>query len=379
MTAVRPKRTFVFAAVSCALVAGAVLLAAWSQRDVASAGHEPSTVDMVNGGNLVTYGGPTLPVDAALNDIREWVNVIWSFDNVGQAWLLWSPLLPSALQGFTDLEHGRPYFIFVQSDRTWSFPPAGAAGLPSSPPAVRLLVGDQIHEPERGSYCWPADLVQGIGLCADSPPFFPAVDSFIPLPDGLVRLRWDQPIPGSVFLNLSTPDQVGTGVSTTFDTGGPDLTWTPTIDPGDYILSVFAAWGDLGGAAANGVPLTGDALYFFPVTIPASGDPFPTVSALAPIQSLEVIVAESFPPQYFAHIVSILPDGCAEFDRNDVTREDTTIRIDVWNLVPAPEAEIACIDIFRTVEHNVPLGTDFVSGTEYTVIVNDVSRTFVAQ
>ena len=379
MTALLPKRTFVLAAVSCSLVAGAVLLAAWAHSDSASAGHEPATLDLVDGGNLVTYGGPTLPVDAALNDIREWVNVIWSFDNVGQSWLLWSPLLPPALQGFTDLEHGRPYFIFVQGDRMWTFPPAGAVALPSSPPAVRLMVGDQILEPERGSLCWPTDLVQGIGLCADTAPSFPSFDSFIPLPDGLVRLRWDQPIPDSVNLTLLTPDRVGTGVSTSVDPTGPELTWTPTIDPGDYILSVFAAWEDLGAAEATGSTLTGDASYFFPVTIPANGDPFPTVSALAPIQSLEVNVAESFPPQYFAHIVSILPDGCAEFDRNDVTREDTTIRIDVWNLVPAPDAEIACILIVGTVEHNVALGTDFVSGTDYTVIVNDVSDTFVAQ
>ena len=109
------------------------------------------------------------------------------------------------------------------------------------------------------------------------------------------------------------------------------------------------------------------------------GPGFPQVRVRAPIDAVEINVAESFPVQYFVHILSGLPSGCDEFDALDVARDGLTIRIDVWNLTPAPEADIACTTIYGTVEHNVALGSDFEPGLEYSVLVNDVETTFVAQ
>jgi hypothetical protein len=40
---------------------------------------------------------------------------------------------------------------------------------------------------------------------------------------------------------------------------------------------------------------------------------------------------------------------------------------------------MACTDVYGTVEHNIPLGSDFDPGTMYTVLVNDVAETFVTQ
>ena len=100
---------------------------------------------------------------------------------------------------------------------------------------------------------------------------------------------------------------------------------------------------------------------------------------LAPIESVEVIVAESFPPQYFVQITSGLPNGCATFEEVTTERDGETVRIAVWNSMPASDEAIACTMIYGFVEHNVALGTDFTSGQRYTVQVNDVMESFVAQ
>lgn len=102
------------------------------------------------------------------------------------------------------------------------------------------------------------------------------------------------------------------------------------------------------------------------------------VKVLAPIDHVEVVVAESFPPQYFLHVVSGLPNGCVRFDSYDVSRDGNTIRVTVTNLEPEDRGTI-CTQVYGTVAHNIPLGADFVSGTSDTVVLNDVTTTFVAQ
>jgi hypothetical protein len=99
---------------------------------------------------------------------------------------------------------------------------------------------------------------------------------------------------------------------------------------------------------------------------------------LAPVDSVDVRIAESAPPQYFLDVVSALPSGCATFDDYDIERAGDTITVTVWNLDATPE-DGACTAIYGTVEHHITLGTNFRSGTTYTVHVNDVTTTFVAQ
>ncbi|MGE3075369.1 MAG: hypothetical protein AB7N24_16560 [Dehalococcoidia bacterium] len=99
----------------------------------------------------------------------------------------------------------------------------------------------------------------------------------------------------------------------------------------------------------------------------------------APIDGLDILVRESFPPGYTAHILSGLPTGCARFDAATlVGRSGTTITIRVTNTEPT-DTHIACTAIYGTHESNVDLGQDFTSGTTYTVRVNDKTKTFVAQ
>ena len=99
----------------------------------------------------------------------------------------------------------------------------------------------------------------------------------------------------------------------------------------------------------------------------------------APIESIEIHIAESDPEQYFVGIVSGLPSGCAEFDSHEETRSGDTITITVSNREPAPGSLIACTADYRYHELNVPLGIEFESGVEYTVNVNDMSTTFTGQ
>lgn len=107
-----------------------------------------------------------------------------------------------------------------------------------------------------------------------------------------------------------------------------------------------------------------------------SGD---TATVLAPIHSVEISVAESFPPQYTLTVVSGLPNGCAKFDRYEVDRSGNTIAVTILNREPAPLGVVACTAIYGMKEHRIPLGTRFVSGDTYRVVVNGVAETLAAQ
>jgi hypothetical protein len=115
-----------------------------------------------------------------------------------------------------------------------------------------------------------------------------------------------------------------------------------------------------------------------------NGTPTPVggerVEVEAPVESIEILVLESFPVQYRAQIVSGLPNGCHLFERYEVEREDgaTEIEITVWNTIPAGD-DIACAEIYGTHEGSVDLGSDFESGVEYTVTAGEVTERFTAQ
>jgi hypothetical protein len=101
--------------------------------------------------------------------------------------------------------------------------------------------------------------------------------------------------------------------------------------------------------------------------------------ALAPIESADILVRESSPPQYALRIVSGLPSGCAQFSRIEVKRQDTAVDVTVWNTEPA-DSNVACTMIYGTAENTATLGSDFKSGQTYDVRVNGEQKTrFTAQ
>ena len=103
------------------------------------------------------------------------------------------------------------------------------------------------------------------------------------------------------------------------------------------------------------------------------------VLELAQIVSVDMAVAESFPPQYFVGVVSAQPDGCHEFSHFEVERDGTTVEVLVYNSVPENLAVVSCIALYSETTSNVALGSDFESGETYTLIVNGQRQDFVAQ
>ena len=96
----------------------------------------------------------------------------------------------------------------------------------------------------------------------------------------------------------------------------------------------------------------------------------------APIETVDVVVRESFPPQYGVQILAGLPSGCAKPHSHELTRNGTTLTIRVLN---ETLVGVACTLIYGTYELNIDLGTDFQSGVEYTLQVNDETHDFTAQ
>ncbi len=107
-----------------------------------------------------------------------------------------------------------------------------------------------------------------------------------------------------------------------------------------------------------------------------------TFIAESPIESVDVRILEIDPPQYMLSVVSGMPrgSGCSQFNGYEIRGKESN-RIDVvvtHHQVADPE--IVCTADYPIVETQVPLGSDFEPGVEYTVSVNsDETTSFVAQ
>ena len=102
------------------------------------------------------------------------------------------------------------------------------------------------------------------------------------------------------------------------------------------------------------------------------------IQVQAPIESVDILVMESFPPQYGLVVALGLPNGCVSFAGYRLESNGDAIRVEIVNWKPA-DPEIACPATYEIVDTRVPLGINFESGRTYTALVNDVTKTFVAQ
>jgi hypothetical protein len=100
---------------------------------------------------------------------------------------------------------------------------------------------------------------------------------------------------------------------------------------------------------------------------------YEVVDVLAPIESVDILVLESYPEQFVVEFVSGLPSGCATFSHTEMTQDGTDIHISVFNSVPSPEASaaISCIAIYGMHDGSIGLGSNFDRGTTFSVYVND--------
>lgn len=102
------------------------------------------------------------------------------------------------------------------------------------------------------------------------------------------------------------------------------------------------------------------------------------VQTLAPIERVEVLILESFPVQYRLLVASGLPNACYSFAGYRLDRGGDTVRVEIVNYKPT-DPQAVCAQVYGTVETNISIGVDFEPGTVYSVVVNDVTETFVAQ
>ena len=99
----------------------------------------------------------------------------------------------------------------------------------------------------------------------------------------------------------------------------------------------------------------------------------------SPVESVELIILESFPPQYRIKVVSTMSgSSCSQFNGYDISCPfSNTIHVKVTYLFPA--GEVMCTMDIAYAETDISLGSDFVFKEEYTVAVNGVTETFIAQ
>ena len=101
-----------------------------------------------------------------------------------------------------------------------------------------------------------------------------------------------------------------------------------------------------------------------------SGEPAPPRDQreLAYINDVAFQVLESWPMQVIVEVSGELPDPCHGLWW-EVDVDGNTYDVQVWQVSPPLDAEIACAAVIEPFTENVPLGGGFVSD-DYTVIVN---------
>ncbi|HLF71440.1 MAG TPA: hypothetical protein VI759_04745 [Dehalococcoidia bacterium] len=110
---------------------------------------------------------------------------------------------------------------------------------------------------------------------------------------------------------------------------------------------------------------------------PKPSAPPGTHLVLAPIDGADIRVLESFPAQYVLHVLAGLPNGCAKPAGYEVAQDGKTVHVKVFNSMP--DGNPVCTAIYGTYELSIGIGSNFTSGTKYTVDVNGKTLTFVAQ
>ena len=157
-------------------------------------------------------------------------------------------------------------------------------------------------------------------------------------------------------------------------TPGPGVSPPADGDPSETVTGEDPARVVYAGKVA--VPPAAGAEQF--AVMVARAVPAGKAAVLATVESVEIYVVESDPPQYFVEVVSGLRKSCAEYHGYEESRSGTAIVITVTNLEPSPSQQVACAERYRTHLVSIPLGADFDRGKMYTVKVNEVTETFVA-
>ncbi|MCP4363022.1 MAG: hypothetical protein GY796_33875 [Chloroflexi bacterium] len=97
------------------------------------------------------------------------------------------------------------------------------------------------------------------------------------------------------------------------------------------------------------------------------------VTGLAVVDSVEMMIMESFPVKVSVRVRGTLPDGCTAVDRLDTTLNDTTFDVVITTIRPA---DAVCTQQVVSFEETIPLDVAGLKAGTYTVNVNGITGTF---
>lgn len=108
---------------------------------------------------------------------------------------------------------------------------------------------------------------------------------------------------------------------------------------------------------------------------PAVTEPAPTgetIPGVAIVDSVEVVILESFPVQVNATVRGNLPDGCTTLDQIIPVRDGNTFTVSITTLRPADQV---CTQALVPFEKTFALDVNGLPAGEYTVVVNTTATT----
>ena len=307
----------------------------------------PLTLSLVTGLNLVMWGGPDrTSLQEAVADLGRALLAVYVWDVPGQAFESFMPGRASLLNAATTVDHGEGLWLEVDRDLTWTQP---AQSVPA-----------------------PQDVAEGVVVTLAVGSSLRLLDS--PLVVTFTGVSFDNRCPVDVVCIVAgeaTADFVATidGEAESFSLTLPGVEDTATV--GAFVVEGVRVTPE---PVSTATIAPGD----YRVTLSLRRDPFAPPLLRAPIEALAINLAESFPVQIFVAITSFAPSSCETFDHLTTTRSGTTITIDVWNRGQPPAVLAPCLAVLTDSEHNVALGSDFVPGVTYTVVVNAEQRAFTA-
>ena len=134
--------------------------------------------------------------------------------------------------------------------------------------------------------------------------------------------------------------------------------------PRSLALSLLAALALL-AACGTPAPATGG---------DTAGDQ-PVTGGLATVESIDILILESFPVQVMVVVRGSLPDSCTEIDRvsRELDAQTNTFSIEISTARP-PEA--TCAHVIGSFEENIALEVYGLPAGTYTVDVNGVTGSF---
>jgi len=97
------------------------------------------------------------------------------------------------------------------------------------------------------------------------------------------------------------------------------------------------------------------------------------IKGLAPVDSIELLILESFPVQVHVRVVGNLRDGCTKIDETSQERQGNTFTVTVTSARPK---DAACTEALVPFDQTIALDVSGLKAGTYTVTVNGVSGAF---